>query len=117
MPLLNKERFPRLVSVALIVALLSVGFTTRKHLVSSGKSQWTTLDREMRRVGYHAERLNLRSAVIAEENAPLRDFAWQVFNISAAQNAIIPSRLVFSARQRDGEHKNDLRNQSPVLNL
>lgn len=117
MPLLNKDKFPPLVPVMLIVALLSVGFTTCKHLLFSGNSQWITADHETRRVGYHTERLNLRTAVNSDDDAAPSDFPQQVFNLPVAQSTPFSSFLVFSVLQWHGEIKNYLRDQSPVLNL
>jgi hypothetical protein len=116
MHLLIKQSFPRLVFVTLIFALLPVGFTNCKHSLSSGKSQWISSDHEMRPVGDHAERSNLRSAVSAEDNSPLSDFARQAFTI-VAHNIFIASRLTSPANQRDGAINNYLRDESPILNL
>lgn len=117
MPLFNKKKFPRFVSSALICALLSLGFTTCTHLFSRGKRQWVSLDREMRRIAYRAERLNLKSAINAEEDAPISDSAPQSFNIAVVQNILIAPYLLSTARQQDGKPDNRLRDHSPVLNL
>jgi hypothetical protein len=113
----NKQGLTRFVSLTLVIALLSIGLTTSKHLLSAGKSQLISLDRQMRRVGYHAERLNLRTAVSTDSDAPLGDLPRQIFTIPVPQNRVIFSSLFLPSPQSQGELSNFLRDQSPVLNL
>jgi hypothetical protein len=117
MPLFSKETFSRLVSVPLIIVFLSLGLTTWKHLLSSSENRWMSRAREARCMDYQAERLNLKSAVNAGDDAPANDLAWQTLGTSIASNVPVSSHWVYAGCHRAGDLENPFLDRSPILNL
>jgi hypothetical protein len=117
MPLLNRKKFSRLISLPLLIVFLSVGFTSWKHSLSGGENRWMSRTHEARCIGYQAERLNLRSAVNAENDARASNIPSLALGTVIAFDPPISSGPLPSGCQSAVEVEESFLTRSPILNL
>ena len=116
MPLLILKKFSRLLSLPLLIVFLSVGFTSWKHSLAD-ESRWISRAHEARCIGYQAERVNLRSAVNAEDDAPASDIPWLAPGTVIASAPPISSGRLSWAYQSAVDVEDSFLTRSPILNL
>ena len=106
-----------MISLPLLIVFLSVGFTSWKHSLSGGETRWISRTHEARCIGYQAERLNLRSAVNAENDAPASNIASFALGTVIALDLAILSEPLPSGCQSAVDVENSFLTRSPILNL
>ena len=113
----KKELFPRGILIVVTVVLLSVSFAISRHVVPQGLRQVITLDHQIRRVLWRAERENLRSSVSIQKASVMINLPLGLGKFFPSPDAAVRRYRIPLVWETHIESKNFIAELSPVLNL
>jgi len=111
----KKELFARGIFVAIACILLTISFAVSRHFIPQGLRQMITVEHQMRRVLWRAERETLRSGATLQKATPITNPPLESEGV-ALRNAATLYRI-FWTPEPPVEPGNFILELSPVLNL
>jgi hypothetical protein len=117
MILRKKEVVARGIFVVVACVLLSISFAASRHFVPQGLRQVITVERQIRRVLWRAERETLRSGATIQKVPMMANPPLEIEGVSLSLWKVATDYRIFLTPKTSIEPENLILELSPVLNL
>ena len=117
MILCKKDMVARGIFVAVACVLLSISFVVSRHFVPQGLRQLITVEHQVRRVLWRAERETLRSGAAIQKVPVMANPPLEIEGVSLSLWKVATDYRIFLTPKTSIEPENLILELSPVLNL
>lgn len=117
MPMCKKELAARGISIVVACVLLSISFAASRHFVPQGLRQMITIEHQVRRVLWRAEREILRSGATIQKIPVMANPPVEIEWVSLSLRNVANDYRIFLTPKTSIERENFILALSPVLNL
>jgi hypothetical protein len=117
MTMCKKELVARGIFVVVACVLLSISFVVSRHFVPQGLRQMITVEHQVRRVLWRAERETLRSGATVQKVPVMANPPLEIEGVSLSLRTIATYYKTFLTPKTSIEPQNFIFELSPVLNL